>query len=174
MPVSTFLLGATEAKLYSTTDGVKQESGIADLQTATDWAEYGPLWAARGKAIQGYAQLERSLCSLLVAVGDVSWKVAVTIFYKITNTSARNAILEKLLHQKCGQKYNQFWNPYVAELRQIDLRRNAIVHWLAAGNVLMNSENVLITGVTLIPPASVVLDKSSEHITTRDLVEFAG
>jgi hypothetical protein len=173
MTISTFLIGATEAHLYSMTDGVRRKDNNIPLQDVIDWAKYDPIWATRGKAIQGYADLENALCHLLVAVSDMSWQAAITIFYKITNTNARNSILEKLLHQKCSTKYNVFWNPLSQEIRQIDLKRNEIVHWLAAANAQMNSEGQLLVGVTLIPPASVVAKTSKIHITSSDLHKFA-
>lgn len=173
MEVSTFLIGATEPRLYCMTDGVSRETNNIPLQDVIDWAPYDPFWAARGKAIQGYAQLESSLCHLLVALTGMSWAAAVTVFYKITNTNARNTILEKLLHQKCNTKFNLFWNPFAHELRQIDLKRNEIVHWLAAANVLLNSKKQILVGVTLIPPASVTSGNSPIHITTSDLRAFA-
>jgi len=173
MTVSTFLIGATEPHLYSMTDGVSRTDNNIPLADVLAWAKHDPIWAARGKAIQGYAELESALCHLLIAVTGMSWEAGVTIFYKITNTNARSTILEKLLHQKSGTKFSAFWNPYVKELRQIDLKRNEIVHWLAAANVLMNPNGQIAVGVTLIPPGSVHTKSSHIHITSRDLYKFA-
>jgi hypothetical protein len=111
MTVSTFLIGATEPRLYSMTDGVSRESPNVPLEDVIKWARYDPIWAARGEAIQGYASVESGLSNLLRALTGMAHEAALTIFYKITNTNARNSILEKLLHQKCGAKFNVFWNP---------------------------------------------------------------
>src|SRR5436190_2960490 len=135
MTVSTFLIGSEDTKLYSMTDGVKRPTKNIPLGEVIQWVEYDPIWKHRGKAVQGYADLERALCMLLVTLSGMSWETAVTIFYKITNTQARNGILEKLLHKKCGTKFNPFWNPFAKDLRILDLERNKIVHWVAAANV---------------------------------------
>jgi len=108
------------------------------------------------------------------ALSDMPWESAVVVFYKITNTRARNDILEKLLHKKFGAQFNPFWNVYGREIGSLDRRRNEIVHWLAAANVLINSENQMLAGVALIPPASVVSGVPvTDYITTNDLIAFA-
>jgi hypothetical protein len=55
----------------------------------------------------------------------------------------------------------------------MDLKRNEIVHWLAAANVLINSAQETLMGVTLIPPASLGDSKPEQHITARDVLAFA-
>jgi hypothetical protein len=173
MAVSTFLVGNTDPEVYSMTDGVKRADANIPLGEAIGWAERDPIWTARGKAIQAYAELESALCSLMAATGETSRETALAIFYKITNTHARNSIIEKLLHKKCGPKFNPFWNKYVRELRKIDLKRNEIVHWLAAANVTINADHVMLVGVTLIPPASLVAPVTSPpRITTKELNGF--
>ena len=98
---------------------------------------------------------------------------ATTIFYKITNTGSRSKILERLLRRKFGTTYNLFWNSYFKELTRIDLRRSEIVHWLSAMNVALNTDNMMIMGVTLIAPDSLGSKSEPQQITSKDLVAFA-
>src|ERR1700754_3245319 len=171
MIVSTFLVGSEDPELYSMTDGLDRGNNI-DLGTVIEWSKNDPIWSSRGKAIQAYAQLESTLSRLLVSLTGMTWEAAVTMFYKITNTNARNAILEKLLQQKFGTKFNAFWNPLLKEIKQIDLKRNEIVHWLAAANVLINSNQQMLVGVVLIPPASLHTKDLTLRITSRNLHAF--
>jgi hypothetical protein len=137
-------------------------------------AETDLIWANRGKAIQSYAILEQALCHVLATIGDMNMETAATIFYRITNTGSRNAILERLLHKKHGNRFNSFWSTCLKDLRQIDIKRNQIVHWLSAANVALNTENMMIVGVTLIHPSSVGEQKPPAHqMTSKDLIEFS-
>jgi len=173
MPTFTFLIGSTDPEVYSLTDDVERPDGNIPLDRVIELAGQDPIWANRGKAIQGYAQLEYSLCRLLEFWGDMSNVTASTVFYKIVSTSARISILEKLLHRKHGSTFNLFWNSLVKELRQIDTERNEIVHWLSAANSILNDKNVLLVGVTLIPPASVGDNQATPlRITSKDLNAF--
>ena len=56
-------------------------------------------------------------------------EVAGVIFFKISSTAVRIAIMEKLIHDRHGPRYNLFWNAFLKQLRQIDTKRNEIVHW---------------------------------------------
>jgi len=173
MSTFTFLIGSTDPEVYSLTDGVERSDGNIPLDKVIELAEQDPIWSSRGKAIQGYAQLEYSLCRLLEFWGDMSNVTASTVFYKIVSTAARISILEKLLHRKHGSTFNLFWNSLIKELRQIDLKRNEIVHWLAAANAILNDKKVLLVGVTLIPPASVGDNQGQPlRITSNDLKVF--
>jgi hypothetical protein len=158
---------------YSTTDGIPKPDRNIHLDEVIKWAEADPIWAARGKAIQGYAQLEHALSAALSTLGGMTLQVAAAIFYKIVSTSARIAILEKLLHKKHGATYNPFWNGYRKELSQMDLKRNEIVHWLAAANMALDANNILHVGVTLMPPAQVGESGGDTPMITRaDLEAF--
>jgi hypothetical protein len=170
---NTFLIGAPDPGLYSLTDGIVRPDGNIPLEDAIKLAAQDPLWANRGRAIQAYAQLEQSLCAFLSNVGDMTIQVAGMIFFKVASSDARNSILEKLLHAKHGSKFNAFWNSYRKELRVIDLKRNEIVHWLSATNVALNTDNVLIVGVTLVPPNFWANLPSSQRITSEDLKDFS-
>jgi hypothetical protein len=91
-------------------------------------------WAVRGNAIQAYANVEYSLCSLLSVFGNIESDVASIIFYKVTSSRARDSILEKLLKKRFGTKYSVFWNSVAKLVGQITEVRNQIVHWQAIDN----------------------------------------
>jgi hypothetical protein len=170
--ISTFLVGSEDSKLYSITDGIVRLDKNIPLDDALKLGEQDPIWVNRGKAIQSYAMLEQSLCLLLAGLAAVDLETAGTIFYKITNTGSRSGILERLLQKKHGTKFNPFWNAYFKELRQIDLKRNAIVHWLSAMNTAINTQDMMIVGITLIPPGSIHSGGPPEHLTSKDLIAF--
>jgi len=171
--INTFLIGNPDSTRYSITDGIIRDPNIPlPLDAALNLAESDPIWINRGKAIQSYATLEQALCRLLAELADTNYETAATIFYKITNTGSRSGILESLLHKKHGTKFNLFWNQYFKDLRQIDLKRNAIVHWLTAMNVATNTHQMMITGLGLIPPGSMGSNRPTEQINSTELIDF--
>ena len=174
---TTFVIkiGDPDPDLYNMTNNVPRVNRNIDFNEVSDWAEKDEIWANRGKAIQGYAQLEDSLCRLFAALGDIPPATARTVFFKMTSTGSRNSILEKLLHAKHGQKFNPFWNSYLNKLRNIDTTRNEIVHWLAAANAKFDDQNILRVGVTLIPPGApmAAVPSSSPRLISLDLRTFA-
>jgi hypothetical protein len=100
-----------------------------DLGKVIIEASQDPFHAARGQAIQSYASLEQSLCSIFANFASIKEDVAAIIFFKITSAGARDAILEKLLKKQHGTKYSIFWNSVTSLIRQITQERNEIVHW---------------------------------------------
>lgn len=171
--ISTFLLNSPDPKLYSLTDHVVRSDRNIPLDDALKLAEHDPIWINRGKAIQAYAILEQSLSRLLGDLAGTDQETTATIFYRIVNTGSRSAILERLLHKKHGTTFNLFWNQYFKDLRQIDLRRNAIVHWLTAMNAALNTQDTMIVGLNLIPPSSLGRSSPKEYVTSSDLIDFA-
>ena len=147
----TFIGGNWDSSYYNTTDPCGPRPGGLDNSILEQLAEIDPIWAERGKAIQSYALLEQSLCDLFGFLSDTKDEIAATIFYKITSTGSRNAILDKLLRRKFGNKYNLFWNIYLKSLRPIDTRRNEIVHWLSAAITGLDRDSIIHCGVVLVP-----------------------
>jgi hypothetical protein len=173
------LLVADQPLDFCTTEilpGILPQDGAGAMAFLNELEAIGathPFWSHRGKAIQGYAQLESALCHLLVALSGMTLSAAATVFYKIISTNARNAMLEKLLHQKCSTSYNPFWNGYIRELRTIDLQRNEIVHWLAAAYLCPGDGGPKL-GIALIPPAMPwsTKPKNEPRVTVRELSAF--
>ena len=83
----------------------------------------------RGEAINSYSGLEIALLQSMISFGDIKRDVASIIFYKITNTGARNAIVDRLKKRAWKDKYNLFWNSLMKGIGQLDNERNVIVHW---------------------------------------------
>lgn len=135
-------------------------------------AETDPAWAIRGRAIQAYASLEQALFALFVQLTNMQPDIAGVIFFKITSSQARNAIIDKLQRKIHGGKYALFWNSYILQLRQIDTKRNELVHWNAVNNVHIDSELNYVHSVYLAPPNSWGLNKDSPVITAEDMIEF--
>jgi hypothetical protein len=171
--ISTFLIGSPNAALYSLTDGIVRPDRNIPLEAALQVAEHDPIWANRGKAIQSYAILEQSLCHAFAQLADMKLETALVIFYKITNTGSRDSILERLLHKKHGTRFNLFWNVYFKELRKINTKRNELAHWLSALNAALNDQNIMLVGITLIHPSSLVNQQPEKHLTSNDLIEFS-
>jgi hypothetical protein len=105
---------------------------------------------SRAIAIQNYATLEMSLCWLFGNLVGTTGDISAVIFFKITNTPARMAILDKLLtiwhsHRKCCGCSNRdqpciykkspslskagFWGWFDKLVKAIDAERNKVVHW---------------------------------------------
>jgi hypothetical protein len=96
---------------------------------------------ARALAIEAYAGVESALVVLLGRLLGTTNDLAAIVFFRITNTSARNAIIEQLLKKTHDTKYDTYWHGQAgasgqrripglfALIQQLDNRRNEIVHW---------------------------------------------
>ena len=87
------------------------------------------LMVARSLAIETYATLEQSLSRLFGHLSDTSDPVAATVFFRLTNSQSRLAILDRLMRLKHGDQHRPFFNSLVKMLRPMDSQRNEIVHW---------------------------------------------
>ena len=132
-----------------------------------DSATWDSFHAARGRAIQAYASLEQSLCSLLAKFGGINESVASVIFFKITSSRARDSILEKLLKKQHGATYSVFWNSVTKRVDRISQDRNQIVHWNAAVVVTDNGLEM-----QLIPPNHWEFRLDSPVLRVDDLADF--
>lgn len=94
------------------------------------------------------------------------------VFFKITNSDARNKIIDKLLRKKHGVEFNAFWNPFLAKLRPIDLKRNEIVHWTTVIHAALDEDGRMLIGVSLVPPNVWGEIPSSSRISASDLLPF--
>lgn len=171
--ISVFLLNGNDPEVYSMTDGIVREDRNIPLDAAIAMADSAPFWNDRGKAIEAYAQLEQSLCSLFAFCCGITRELAAIIFFKITNSQARNSIIERVVRQKYEDKYNLFLNSYLKQLREIDIKRNEIVHWIAAAYVALNVDNCVIVGVGLVPPSYWAHKADTPRILPSDLAAFS-
>jgi hypothetical protein len=158
--------------LYTIVDPEGKRREKVDLNYVRVLVENDPLWAERGKAIQSYALLEQALSMLFANLSGTTEVVAATIFYKITSSGARTAIIEKLLHQKHQSKYNPFWNSYKKQLKPVDTKRNEIVHWVCAVIAKLNDDGITTCGLILIPPNVHSFFPEMTFVSISDLVDF--
>ena len=76
MATFLFLIGGEDKELYTMSDGVVRPRREMPLDEVIQWAEKDAIWANRGKAIQGYAQVESSLCSVMADLGGFPQETA--------------------------------------------------------------------------------------------------
>jgi len=84
------------------------------------------LLVARSLAIQDYATLEQSMCGLFAHLSGTPNHVAATVFFRLTNSQSRLAILDQLMRLKYGAEYRPFFNSLTKMLRPMDGTRNEI------------------------------------------------
>jgi hypothetical protein len=133
------------------------------------------LQIARANAIQAYANVEQSLSMLFSHLLGTTMQKAGVVFFRITNSHSRNTIISSLLTLQYGNSFDAFWHgqnhqPGMLTLvRQLDSRRNEIVHWHVSDNVHLDGETQM-RHQTLNPPN--FWAQSGASITVADLVEF--
>jgi hypothetical protein len=88
-----------------------------------------------------YARVTLSSAGAVVGALARGEERTAIVFFRITNTSARNAIVEQLLKKTHDTKYDTYWHGQAgasvqrripglfALIQQLDNRRNEIVHW---------------------------------------------
>lgn len=128
--------------------------------------------AARGKAINYYAQYEVSLGLVFAKLLDVQPDFAGVPFFKINNAPARIQIIERLLRKRHGSTYNAFWNSLTGPLRRLDEERNHVVHWLMVTRLDL-SKQPQITGAILTPPNIFDRTEGTKDLTINDINEFS-
>jgi len=103
-----------------------------------------PFLVERANAIERYAQVEQALSLLFSDLLGTTFDLGGIVFFRVTNASARNAIIESLLEKRHGTTYEAYWHgipntPHkrglFTLLRQLDQRRNEIVHWHGVTNI---------------------------------------
>lgn len=127
---------------------------------------------ARAVAIARYAMLENSLAQLFAHLMDVEPDVAGVIFFKINNSRARNAAIERFLKKKHGDAYNIFWNSLEKQLRTLDGERNNIVHWATSTKISVDTNPQSTIKLELIPPNFWDRSESTPAISITDLYDF--
>jgi hypothetical protein len=150
------------------------ETSMPDEQTPTPHLEKlfrevaeDEFWAIRGKTINGYADLEQSLCQLFAFLGGIERDIVGIIFFKITSHQ-RNSILDRLFKKKFGDQYSLFRNSLTAQLKPIDIARNEIVHW----NTEVQIGSATNFEVVLRPPNFWDMNENTPQKTKSDLIDF--
>jgi hypothetical protein len=115
--------------LYLNGNLIMQGSTVDEIDPAQS------LQLARAAVIEGYAGVEESLASLFAALLGAWPHHAAVVFWRLTNTSSRNKIIEQLLTSRFGTQFDSYWHgqKHVGGLftliRQLDQTRNELVHW---------------------------------------------
>jgi hypothetical protein len=128
---------------------------------------------ARSIAVSSYQTLEQSMVLLFSHLLGTPIDYAGVPFFRINNARARDAILERLLKKRYGSQYNIFWNSIVKDLRSINERRNAIVHWAVSVELYRNDQSeLMVKQHALIAPNYWDRNENSLAITIDDMFDF--
>jgi hypothetical protein len=139
---------------------------MPDLDEQRDQAEHA-LLVARAQAIGGYSAVEQALSGLLATLLNVNQQKANIIFYRLRNVQGRNEILQDLISESTGITYEDFFGSVCGKVRNLDGRRNTIVHWHKSIEVSANGVNASLT-----KPMDWFAPKEPSRITLSDLYEF--
>lgn len=131
------------------------------------------LQIARSRALDAYGAVEQSLCSLLAHLGGMDGAVAATIFFKITASRSRSAILDKLYKRKYKTEYREFFNSLIALAGTLDQRRNEIVHWHLSMSIYDDDQGNQAARLELIPPNFWDIGATTPAIGDAELEAFA-
>ena len=125
---------------------------------------------ARSQAIQSYAHVEQGLCGLFAHLSETTPPVAATIFFRVTNSPSRIAILDQLMRRKHGASNRLFFNSLTKALRPLDGCRNEIVHWNTVATVVDTDRA---TDFCLQPPNFWAWNRETPEWSTERLIGFA-
>ena len=136
------------------------------------------IWRAR--AIEAYAQVEQSLNMLFAQLMETPIDSAAIVFFRITNKQSRNAIISELLTRRHEKQYEVYWHgtPGTANkrglmtlVRQLDSRRNEIVHWHTGQQISVDDEKA-VGKIFLRKPNFWTYKSDRSEISAADLQEF--
>lgn len=135
------------------------------------------LQLARAKAMDGYAMLEQGLCGVFARAGDMRDEVAGVVFYRLTNTRSRLAIIDKLVRIKLGKddaKHRPFVNSVIKAVKALDQTRNEVAHWHPAVHIYADpDETHTAYEVELMPPNFWGWDSNTPSHSDATLTAFA-
>lgn len=128
---------------------------------------------ARSLAIQSYANVEQSLCDLFAHLSDTTLIVAGAIFFRMSNSASRLALLDRLMRMKYQDKHRLFFNSLISALKPLDGARNEIVHWHMAVDIMQEGHGDIFVGnTTLTPPNFWARDDNTPEWNTESLNKF--
>lgn len=141
-----------------------------DYTADIDNANRNDLRLLRGLAIEVYASVEHSLCSLMSRLTGMTPEITGIIFFKITSADVRDKIIERLLKVKKGDEFNPFWNSVQKMLKDLANKRNNIVHWSA----IHEEKSDGTTSTWLTPgPSIFTFDWDTTTFKPSEVVEFS-
>lgn len=124
---------------------------------------------ARVAALEAYSELEHSIIRLLGFLASTDLFVAYAIFTRIGSTHARIAIARDLWRLKFKDADNPFINSTFKSIRELDQRRNNIVHWTLGMAVTDDREDESF----LAPGALHKFVYGDGRLSAHDLTEFS-
>lgn len=106
-------------------------------------ANFSPLSLARLELINEYAELEHQLCAAFGQAAKINPEIAKVIFFQISNTRSRYAIMSKVLSIHHSNQCSRSWPKIEKWLTPCDTARNHVVHWVERTTpvILMNLES---------------------------------
>jgi hypothetical protein len=125
----------------------------------------------RGRALDAYSGFEQIYMEVLAHLIGTDLGIGGIIYFRLTSAGLRNRTIEDLIERKHGDRFNAYWfgtkdRPALRELiRQIDDRRNQIVHWKPVFNHDIGE-------FVLRPPNLWAAKKNSPFLTIDDICEF--
>lgn len=127
---------------------------------------------ARSQAIEQYANIENALATICAHLMGITPDICGVMFYKMNNARSRLMVIDRLLHKKHNNTYNLFWNSLFKELRQLDDRRNLIVHWITKKSGQSSPCTNGIFRSSLIAPNTHDVNENASELFQTDLYEF--
>ena len=122
----------------------------------------------RGNCLNAHSFVENSLVSLFAHLLGTSRDFAGVVFFKMNNSRARSAALERMLKKRHGAAFNVFWNSYAGTLQALDRERNNIVHW----TIRSFTTDGHVTHAVLEPPNYEDKTDATPQIEIETLIEF--
>jgi len=125
--------------------------------------------ASRLTALNQYAMLEVQLAHLLQTLLDTSISKANTIFYRVTNTRSRYAIIDSLISLTDDASARKFWSKIEKDLNPIDQFRNNLVHWVPVVDLGNSSEVLKNTPHQSLQPGHSIYKQDAARLTAVDI-----
>lgn len=91
--------------------------------------DVSPFDFARLAALKQYSDLEFELCHVLRYALGVDAAAGAAVFYGISNTRARYAMISNLLRQRHKGAYRKAWSKIEGWVGPCDGDRNQLIHW---------------------------------------------
>ena len=134
-------------------------------------AEISSFDFARLAALKQYSDLERELSMVMRYALGTDHQAAVVVYYGITNTRARYAIIGKLLGTRDNGAYRKSWECIERWLTPCDTDRNQLIHWSEGEATIIDFQ---LEGPTAISTHKVLRHPSgggpkSPHHSERDI-----
>ena len=138
----------------------------------------------RISAINDYARLETVLCDFMRTLIGCDHHTGRVIFYNLTNTRSRYAIIAKLVKTKLDGTYAPAWPRVEKWLIKLDAKRNKLVHWVEQDTVdLPNYDNMTIEEAAKAMPKDITIlwnnktyynhDSDGESMSLSDIQMFS-